>query len=90
MTVAVAVMHYLKQPVGAAIAPVSSIPATRGSSGAATGSMARTQVCSARTASMAAAAMAAVSVLPCPRFPRASSSSHYLILSASPPLGDAD
>lgn len=89
MTVAVAVMHYLKQPVGAAMTPVSSITVTRGSGGAATGAMALAQ-CSTRTPTMAAATIAAVSVLPCPRFPRASSSSHYLILSASPPLGDAD
>ena len=90
MTVAVAVMHYLKQPVGAAFTPISSIPAARGSYGAATGALALARVCSARATTMAATTMATVSVLPCPRFPRVSSSSHYLILSASPSPGDAD
>ena len=90
MAVAVAVMHCLKQPAGAAMTPISSIPDTRGSDGAATGSMALSRVCSTRTTAMAAATITTVSVLPCPRFPRVSSSSHYLILSASPSPGDAD
>ena len=90
MAVAVVDMHYSKQLAGAAISPISSIPASRGSGGAATGAMALAQVCSARATTMATTTMAAVSVLPCPRFPRVSSSSHYLILSASPSPGDAD
>ena len=89
MVAAVVVMHYLKQPAGAAMTPISSIPASRGSRGAAAGARALTQVCSARAAAMATA-ITTVSVLPCPRFPRVSSSSHYLILSASPSPGDAD
>ena len=90
MAVAVVDMHYSKQLAGAAITPISSIPATRGSDGAASGSMALSRVCSTRATTMATAAIATVSVLPCPRFPRVSSSSHYLILSASPSPGDAD
>ena len=90
MAVAVVDMHYSKQLAGAAIAPISSFPAARGSDGAAAGAMALTQVCSARSTTMASATISTVSVLPCPRFPRVSSSSHYLILSASPSPGDAD
>ena len=83
-------MHYSKQPAGVAMAPASSIPVARGSGAVVTGILALLPGCSARTTAMAAMAMTTVFVLPCPRFPRVSSSSHYLILSASPSPGDAD